>query len=103
MSEYRALPRDTENTQEDEPYNTPDITVRELAGDIMVALDSEIYQRRPRTKNGKGELYSSISMEAFNHMIDLITAVIARHTEKVITIDSDFPVEPLPCSRPYEN
>jgi hypothetical protein len=44
-----------------------------------------------------------VNWEVFEEMVDMITAVLARHAGTTIVMDEDLPVEPLPLRFPPED
>ncbi len=72
-------------------------TVRELGGEIWAELDYEWRNNQSTCPP------SNWNTDAAILIVDIVMAVLARHTDTLIVMDEDLPVTPLPFRFPDEN
>ena len=68
------------------------VTARELGGEIFCELDHE-FSGEPADSADPADL---AGWRAIGKIVDLVTAVLARHDHELLVNDPDLPVTPLP-------
>lgn len=68
-------------------------TVRELGGEVW----AEIVREQTRINDS---CLREVDTAVTNKLVDLVTAVLARHIDVTIKQDENLPVQPLPVIRP---